>query len=76
MHVTTGDKIINETDMTDGFECFAPSNDIKKQKTKKNWRKCFKTCRIDGKSDSEISSTSFCKFHLSQFESIVWIKLY
>ena len=34
MHVTTGDKIINETDMTDGFECFAPSNDIKKQKKK------------------------------------------
>ena len=35
IHVTTDDKIINETGMTDGFECFAPSNDIKKQQKKK-----------------------------------------
>ena len=36
MHVNTDTKIINKIYMTDGFECFAPSNDIKKQqKTKK-----------------------------------------
>ena len=36
MHVNTDAEIINEIDMTDGFECFTPSNDIKKpQKTKK-----------------------------------------
>ena len=42
MHVNTDPKIINEIDMTDDFECFAPSNDIKKQKTKKkNLKKTF-----------------------------------
>ena len=30
MHVNTDPEIINEIDMTDGFECFAPSNDIKR----------------------------------------------
>ena len=29
MHVNTDAEIINEIDMTDGFECFTPSNDIK-----------------------------------------------
>ena len=35
MHVNTDVEIINEFDMTVGFKCFTPSNDIKKQKTKK-----------------------------------------
>ena len=46
MHVNTDAEIINEIDMTDGFECFAPSNDIKKnqQKTKKKkFKKYFET---------------------------------
>ena len=30
MHVNTDTQIINEIDMADGFECFAPSNNIKK----------------------------------------------
>ena len=30
MHVNIDAQIINEIDITDGFECFAPSNDIKK----------------------------------------------
>ena len=30
MHVNTDAQIIHEIDMTDGIECFAPSNDIKK----------------------------------------------
>ena len=34
MHVNTDAEIINEIDMTDGFECFAPSNDIKKNNRK------------------------------------------
>ena len=43
MHVNTDVQIINEIDMTDGFECFAPSNDIKKadnqeKKLKKTFR--------------------------------------
>ena len=63
MHVNTDAEIINEIDMTDGFECFATSDDIKKkqQKTKKKKLKSTSKliCRIDGKSDSEISSTSF-----------------
>ena len=64
MHVNTDAEIINVTDMADGFECFTPSNDIKKppenqKKKKKICRKHFETCCIDGKSDSEISSISF-----------------
>ena len=46
IHVNTDAEIINEIDMTDGFECFAPSNDIKKkqQKTKKKkFKKYFET---------------------------------
>ena len=43
MHVNTDAEIINEIDMTDGFECFTSSNDIKKQKTrKKNLQKTFR----------------------------------
>ena len=39
MHVNTDAEIINDIDMTDGFECFTPSNDIKK--TPENQRKKF-----------------------------------
>ena len=34
MHANTDAEIINEIDMTDGFKCFTPSNDIKKQETR------------------------------------------
>ena len=62
MHVNTDAEIINEIDLTHGLECFTPSNDIKnpRKRRKKICRKHFETCNIDGKSDSEISSTSFC----------------
>ena len=44
MHVNTDAEIINKIDMTSGFECFTPSNDIKKQKTKKkNLQKTFRS---------------------------------
>ena len=43
MHVNIDLETINEIGMTDGFECFAPSNDIKEQKTKKkNLKKTFR----------------------------------
>ena len=44
MHVNTDAEIIKDIDMTDGFECFTPSNDIKKpQKTsEKNLQKTFR----------------------------------
>ena len=44
MHVNTDAKIINEIDMTDGFKCFTPSNDIKKPRKprKKNLQKTFR----------------------------------
>ena len=32
MHVNTNAELINEIDMTDGFKCFAQSNDIKKNR--------------------------------------------
>ena len=62
MHVNTDAEIINEIDLTHGFECFTPSNDIKNPRKRRKMlcRKYFETCHIDGKSDSEISSTSFC----------------
>ena len=44
MHVNTDAEIINKIDMTGGFECFTPSNNIKKQKTKKkNLQKTFRS---------------------------------
>ena len=44
MHINTDPEIINEIEVTDRFECFAPLNDIKKkQKTKKkNLKKTFR----------------------------------
>ena len=43
MHVNTDPEIINEIDMTDGFECFAPLNDIKKpENQEKNLKKIFR----------------------------------
>ena len=44
MHVNTDAEIIKDIDMTDGFECFTPLNDIKKpQKTsEKNLQKTFR----------------------------------
>ena len=44
MHVNTDAEIIKDIDMTDGFEYFTPSNDIKKtQKTReKNLQKTFR----------------------------------
>ena len=38
MRVNTDAEIINETDMTDGFECFTPANYIKK--TEDQEKKC------------------------------------
>ena len=32
IHVNIDAEIINEIDMTDGFECFPPSNDIKENR--------------------------------------------
>ena len=62
MHVNTDPEIINEIDMTDGFECFAPSNDIeKKQKTmKENLKKTFRNLSHWSKiRQMQIGSTSF-----------------
>ena len=39
MHVNIDAEIINEIDMTDGFECFAPSNDSKKNNTENQEKK-------------------------------------
>ena len=43
IHVNTDPEIINEIDMTDGFECFAPLNYIKNpENQEKNLKKTFR----------------------------------